>query len=48
MEHILNENELNEAYAEIKSINEKITDLDYRKNEIDQILTKNFIINGKI
>ena len=38
LEHILNENELNEAYGEIKSINEKISSLKDRKNEIDKIL----------
>ena len=47
MEHILNENELNEAYAEIKSINEKIRDLDKRKNEIDQMLTQCAINKAK-
>lgn len=38
IEHILNENELNEAYDEIKSINEKISSLKDRKNEIDKML----------
>ena len=38
LEHILNENELHEAYDEIKSINEKISSLKDRKNEIDKIL----------
>lgn len=47
MEHILNENELNEAYAEIKSINEKIRDLDKRKNEIGQMLTQSAISKAK-
>lgn len=47
MEHILNENELNEAYAEIKSINEKIRDLDKRKNEIGQMLTQSAINKAK-
>lgn len=47
MEHILNENELNEAYAEIKSLNEKIRDLDKRKNEIGQMLTQNAINKAK-
>ena len=47
MEHILNENELNEAYAEIRSINEKIRDLDKRKNEIDQMLTQSAINKAK-
>ena len=37
-EHILNENELHEAYDEIKSINEKISSLKDRKNEIDKML----------
>jgi hypothetical protein len=47
MEHILNENELNEAYAEIKSINEKIRGLDKRKNEIGQMLTQSAINKAK-
>lgn len=47
MEHILNENELNEAYAEIQSINEKIRGLDKRKNEISQMLTQNAINKAK-
>ena len=47
MEHILNESELNEAYAEIKSINEKIRDLDKRKNEIGQMLTQSAINKAK-
>ena len=38
IEHILNENELNEAYDEIKSINEKISSLKDRKGEIDMML----------
>lgn len=38
IEHILNENELNEAYDEIKSINEKISSLKDRKDEIDKML----------
>lgn len=38
IEHILNENELNEAYDEIKSINEKISSLKDRKSEIDKML----------
>ena len=38
IEHILNENELHEAYDEIKSINEKISSLKDRKNEIDKML----------
>lgn len=40
IEHILNENELNEAYDEIKSINEKISSLKDRKNEIDKMLAQ--------
>jgi len=47
MEHILNESELNEAYAEIKSINEKISGLDKRKNEIGQMLTQSAINKAK-
>lgn len=38
IEHILSENELNEAYDEIKSINEKISSLKDRKNEIGKML----------
>ena len=38
IEHILNENELHEAYDEIKSINEKISSLKDRKGEIDKML----------
>ena len=38
IEHILSENELNEAYDEIKSINEKISSLKDRKNEINKML----------
>ena len=38
IEHILNENELHEAYDEIKSINEKISSLKDRKSEIDKML----------
>lgn len=47
MEHILNQNELNEAYAEIKSINEKIRDLDKRKGEISQMLVQSAINKAK-
>jgi len=47
MEHILNENELNEAYAEIKSLNEKIGELDKRKSEISQMLTQSAINKAK-
>jgi len=47
MEHILNENELNEAYAEIQSINEKIRGLDKRKSEISQMLTQSAINKAK-
>ena len=45
--HILSETELNEAYAEIKSINEKIRDLDKRKNEIGKMLTQSAINKAK-
>ena len=38
IEHILSENELNEAYDEIKSINEKISSLKDRKGEINNML----------
>ena len=47
MEHILNKNEQNEAYAEIKSIDEKISDLNKRKNEIGQMLTQSAINKAK-
>lgn len=47
MEHILNENELNEAYAEIKSIDEKLTSLAKRKGEINQMLTQSAINKAK-
>ena len=47
MERILNENELNEAYAEIKSINDKISELDKRKSEISQMLTQSAINKAK-
>ena len=47
MEHILNENELNEAYAEIRSIDEKIRGLDKRKGEIGQMLVQNAINRAK-
>ena len=47
MEHILNENELNEAYAEIESIDEKIRDLSKRKGEINTLLTQNAINKAK-
>lgn len=40
LEHILNENELNEAYDEIKSINEKISSLKDRKDEINKLLAQ--------
>ena len=38
IEHILSENELHEAYDEIKSINEKISSLKDRKGEINNML----------
>ena len=47
MEHILNENELNEAYAEMKSIYEKTRELDKRKCEINQMLIRNAINKAK-
>lgn len=47
MEHILNENERTEAYAEIKSINEKITGLNKRKSEINQILVQSAMNKAK-
>lgn len=48
LEHILNENELNEAYDEIKSINEKISSLKDRKGEINNILIQSAIGKAKI
>lgn len=47
MEHILNENELNEAYAEIRTINEKITRLNIREGEIGKMLVQNAINKAK-
>lgn len=47
MEHILNENELNEAYAEIRSIKEKIRGLENRKGEISQMLVQSAINKAK-
>ena len=41
--HILSKTELNEAYAEIKAINGKISDLDKRKDEINQTLVQSAI-----
>lgn len=46
-EHILNENELNEAYDEIKSINEKISSLKDRKGEINNMLIQSAIGKAK-
>lgn len=48
LEHILNENELHEAYDEIKSINEKISSLKDRKGEINNILIQSAIGKAKI
>jgi len=47
MEHILNENELNEAYAEIKVINEQIKSLENRKDEIGRLLIQSAINKAK-
>lgn len=47
LEHILNENELNEAYEEIKSINEKISSLKDRKGEINNMLIQSAIGKAK-
>lgn len=47
MEHILNETELNEAYDEIKSVDEKLTILAKRKGEINQMLIQNSINKAK-
>ena len=46
-EHILNENELKEAYAEITSINEKISSLKDRKGEINNMLIQSAINKAK-
>lgn len=47
LEHILNENELKEAYDEIKSINEKISSLKDRKGEINNMLIRSAIGKAK-
>lgn len=47
MEYILNENELNEAYAEIKTINEQIKSLENRKDEIVRMLSQSAINKAK-
>ena len=47
MEHILNKNELNEAYAEMAAINEKINDHNKRKSEINQLLVQSAINKAK-
>ena len=47
LEHILNENELNEAYDEIRSINEKISSLKDRKSEIVEMLDQSAINKAK-
>ena len=47
IEHILNENELNEAYDEIRSIDEKISSLKDRKDEINNILIRHAINKAK-
>ena len=47
IEHILNENELHEAYDEIKSINEKISSLKDRKGEINNMLIQSAIGKAK-
>ena len=48
LEHILNENELNEAYDEIKSINEKISSLKDRKDEINNMLEQSASNKAKV
>lgn len=47
MEHILNENEQKEAYAEIVAIKEKIIGLEKRKSEISQMLVQSAINKAK-
>ncbi len=46
-EHILNENELNEAYEQLRSVDDKITDLKKRKAEINQLITASTIAKVK-
>lgn len=46
-EHILNVNELNEAYEQLKAVDGKITDLKKRKVEINQLITDTAIANVK-
>lgn len=43
MEHILTDNEINEAFEEIKSVDAKIRELEKRRNEVNGMLTKNAI-----
>ena len=47
LEHILSENELKEAYDEIKSINGKISSLKDRKDEINKMLEQSAIGKAK-
>ncbi len=46
-EHILNENELNEAYEQLKAVDDKISDLKKRKEEINQLITASAIAKVK-
>ena len=43
MEHILTNNEINEAFEEIRAVDAKIKELTERRNEINQMLTQNAI-----
>lgn len=47
MEHILNENELNEAYEQLSAVHDKITDLKKRQAEINQMITASAIAKVK-
>jgi hypothetical protein len=46
-EHILNENELNEAYEQLRAVDDKITDLKKRKAEINQLINTSTIAKVK-
>lgn len=46
-EHILNENELKEAYEQLKAVDDKINGLKKRKAEINQLITASTIAKVK-
>jgi hypothetical protein len=46
-EHILNENELAEAYEQLRAVDDKITDLKKRKAEINHLITASAIAKVK-